>query len=368
MLIKHIIEALEQWAPPAYQESYDNAGLITGDPLAECTGVLCCLDVTEAVLNEALEKNLNMVVAHHPIVFRAIKQFSQKNLVNRILTKAIKQDLAIYAIHTNLDHVFTGINASLARKLNLASHSLSILEPKENLLAKLYTYVPETALDTVKQALFEAGGGVIGQYAECSFTVGGTGSFKPLAGSNPVIGQTNGETEFVAEQKLEIIFPAYLQHKMVSALQNAHPYEVAAFEVILLQNQHQLVGAGMIGRLNQTLNEVAFLQQVKADFQLLAIRHSAFINRPIRTVALCGGAGSFLINKAIKAGADVFVTADLKYHDYFEADGKILLVDIGHWESEISIIDEIAKFLNDKFLTFAVQKTAINTNSVHYLV
>ncbi len=366
MLIKEIILALEAWAPPAYQESYDNCGLITGSDQWNCTGAICTLDATEEVIDEAIENKCNLVLAHHPIVFSGLKKLSGNSYMERAIIKAIKKDIAIYAIHTNLDNINTGVNYKMANALGLKN--TTILLPKAQNICKLYTYVPITEAEMVKNALFEAGAGQIENYSECSFSTKGNGSFRPMAGSNPVVGTTGGPREMVEEVKLEMVFPAYLQSKIVKALHQAHSYEVPAYEVILLQNVNQTVGSGLIGELPKTINENEFLTHLKQSFGLKLIKHTAFLNKPIRTVAICGGSGSFLTSKAIGLGADAFITSDIKYHEFFDADKRILLADIGHWESEQYTIDLLNEFLQLKFPTFAVLKSGTITNPVSYFI
>ncbi|MEO7312341.1 MAG: Nif3-like dinuclear metal center hexameric protein [Chitinophagaceae bacterium] len=363
MVIDLIIKQLEIQAPPVYQETYDNAGLITGHASQECTGILCSLDCTEAIVEEAIEKNCNLIVAHHPIVFGGLKKINGNNYVERAVIKAIKNDIAIYATHTNLDNMIHGVSNRIADQLGLLERQ--VLAPKQGIIYKLSTYTPATHGEEIKQALFVAGAGRMGLYEECSFSTEGTGNFKPMAGSNPYAGAI-GKREIANEIKIEVIFPYYMQSKVLKALFQAHPYETVAYEVIKLENQHQEVGSGMIGRLPQTMEETAFLDMVKNSFGLSLVRHTRLLHKPIRNVAVCGGAGSFLIKKAIAAGADAYLTADIKYHEFFDADGKLVLADIGHWESEQFTIALLAEFLQDKFPTFAVLKTQVNTNPVNY--
>lgn len=368
MIIRDIIKELEKLAPPPYQESYDNSGLLTGDASATCTGVLCTLDCIETVVDEAIERECNLIVAHHPILFGAIKKITPRSYVERTIIKAIKNDIAIYAIHTNLDNMRAGVNAMMAKKLAVRENSISILAPKTGLIGKLYTYVPVNEAEKVRDALFESGAGSIGKYEECSFSSAGMGSFKPLEGSNPAIGEAGGGRELVPEQKVEVVFPYHILGQVVKALHLAHPYEVPAYEVLQLQNAHQDIGSGMLAELPHTMNEQEFLRHLQKAFNLTLVRHTPLLNRPVRTVALCGGAGSFLTKAAIAAGADAYITADIKYHEFFDADNQILLADIGHWESEQFTADLLANFLQDKFPTFAVLKTRELTNPVHYFV
>ncbi|MBM3921874.1 MAG: Nif3-like dinuclear metal center hexameric protein [Sphingomonadales bacterium] len=362
--IVDIIKVLEAWAPPALQESYDNVGLLTGDRSDRCTGVLCCLDVTEQVIDEALQKGCNLVVAHHPLIFRGIKKLSGGTGVERALIKAIKNELAIYAIHTNLDNVLSGVNGKIASLLSLQRSR--VLLPKETTLRKLVTYVPLQHTEPVRQALFDAGAGQIGNYSECSFSVAGEGTFMPGAAARPFVG-ANGQRHQEKENRLEVLFPVYLQGALLEALHKAHPYEEVAYELLPLDNANHTLGAGLVGELAEPVEEAVFLTQLAHRFGARPVRHSPLLGRPIRRVALCGGAGSFLIPNALSAGADIFITADLKYHDFFLADGRMILADIGHFESEQFTIELLADNLAEKFHNFAVLKTSINTNPVNYL-
>ncbi|MFM7646090.1 MAG: Nif3-like dinuclear metal center hexameric protein [Sphingomonadales bacterium] len=362
--IVEVIQELESWAPLVLQESYDNAGLLTGHRQQICTGVLCCLDVTEPILDEALNRGCNLIVAHHPLIFGGVKKLSGDSGLERTLIKAIKKDLAIYAIHTNLDNVSSGVNGKIASLLKL--RHTRVLLPKEGSLQKLITYAPLAHAEQVRQALFEAGAGQIGGYSDCSFSAEGEGTFKAGAGTQPFAG-TLGERHTEKEKRIEVIYPSYLQASLLHALKRAHPYEEVAYDLIPLVNSHQELGAGLVGELEHPVDERSFLQNLAQVFGAGQLRHSALLGKPIQRVALCGGAGSFLISKALYAGADLFLTADLKYHDFFLADNKLVLADIGHFESEQFTIELIADRLAEKFLNFAVLKTSISTNPVNYL-
>jgi len=365
MQIAEIIALLESVAPPSLQEHYDNAGLLTGNAGWPCTGALCTLDATEEVIKEAVQQNCNLVVAHHPIIFGGLKKINGKNYVEKAVITAIKNDIAIYAIHTNLDNVLAGVNGMMAGKLGLVN--TRILAPKEATLKKLYTFVPLEQAEQVRAALFAAGGGHIGNYNECSFGVEGTGTFKGGEDTNPFVGKP-GERHYEKELKVEVIFPSYLQAPVVKALLAAHPYEEVAYDVVDLANAHPRIGSGLVGELPEPMPETAFLTLLKQSFNLSLIRHTALLGRPVKKVALCGGAGSFLVSKALASGADVYVTADMKYHEFFDANDRIVIADIGHFESEQFTIDLLAAILREKFPTFAVLKTAVKTNPVHYFV
>lgn len=364
MQIHELTRYMEQLAPLAYQESYDNAGLIVGDSSAEITNVLITLDATEAVVDEALAKGCNLIVAHHPIVFRGLKKLNGCNYVERVVIKALRNDVAIYASHTNLDNVTGGVNFHIAERLGL--QNVRILAPKSQVLTKLVVFVPETDLPAVLNAVYEAGAGRIAAYDHCSFRVGGTGTFRPLTGANPAVGQA-GQDETVSEQRLEVLLPTYLEGVVVAAMHRAHPYEVPAYDLYPLNNANQTVGSGIVGELpGDGLSEDAFLPYLKERMAVNVIRHTALRNKSVRRVAVCGGAGSFLLSDALRAGADAFVTADYKYHEFFDADGRLVICDIGHYESEVFTKDMIHGYLSQKFRTFALILSETDTNPVRY--
>ncbi len=365
MTIANIIATLEQVAPTAYQESYDNCGLLTGNASWQCTGVLCTLDATEAVILEAVAKGCNLIVAHHPIVFSGLKKITGKTYVEQTIITAIKNDVGIYAIHTNLDSVLDGVNGKIAETIGLVN--TQILLPKQNALTKLFTYVPHSYLDAVREAIFNAGAGNIGNYSACSFSVEGVGTFKAADGTNPFVGKI-GKRHEEREMKLEVIFPNYLSAKVVAALQTAHPYEEVAYDIVPLANAFTTVGSGLIGELPEPMAEVDFLQHIKTVFGLKVIKHTALLGKPINKVAVCGGAGSFLIGNAKAAKADIYITSDIKYHEFFDAENKLIIADIGHWESEQFTPDLLNAILQLKFPTFAVLKSEVVTNPVGYFV
>jgi dinuclear metal center YbgI/SA1388 family protein len=364
MKIAEIIQTIEEFAPISYQESYDNAGLIVGDKLSYCTGVLICLDAIEAVIDEAIDKKCNLVIAHHPIVFSGLKKITGRNYIERVIIKAIKNDIAIYACHTNLDNVKLGVNNVIADKLGLINRK--ILEPKIGILKKLYTYVPAENKDNLLNALFAVNAGNIANYSECSFSVDGVGTFKGNNNSNPVVGEKNIRST-APESKIEIIFPNYLESKIISTLKENHPYEEVAYEVISLDNSYQDVGSGMVGELENPIAEIDFLHFIKDKMQTKCIRHTSLRNKPIERVALCGGAGSFLLQNAIAQNADIFITGDFKYHQFFDADNQIVIADIGHYESEQFTSQLFNNIISEKFPTFAVRISGINTNPVNYI-
>jgi dinuclear metal center YbgI/SA1388 family protein len=364
MLIQDIIQVIENFAPRSLQESYDNAGLIVGDPKAAVSKVLLCLDTTEAVLEEAKQKGCNLIIAHHPIVFKGIKQLNGKNYVERVIIEAIKNDVAIFVAHTNLDHVRQGVSAQMAAQLGLIN--TQVLSPKEGILHKLVTYVPHAHVQRVQEALYTAGAGNVGKYSNCSFTAPGKGYFKGSDDSNPFIG-TPGVTQEVEEQRLELVFPNYLQGAVLAALKQAHPYEEVAFDVLELKQAWNEVGAGLVGELPEAMEEMAFLTWVKSQFKTGCVRYTALRGKPIKRVAVCGGSGSFLLSKALRSGADAYITADFKYHEFFDAENQLVIVDVGHFESEQFVVDLFYHILTENFRNFAPLKSTINTNPVNYL-
>ena len=363
MKIREIIFELETRAAPVLQEGYDNSGLLTGDASWDCKGILCNLDCTEQIVEEAIKKNCNLIVAHHPIIFGGLKKITGKNYVEKTVIAAIKNDIAIYAIHTNLDNVIDGVNSKLAEKLGLLNRT--VLAPKTSILKKLYTFVPVEHAEKVKDAIFKGGGGHIGNYSECSFSLEGTGTFKGEVGTNPYVGQP-GKRHEEKEVKVEVIFPSWIEQEIVDALIKSHPYEEVAYDIVGLDNKHSGIGSGIIGNLPKAIKEQEFLTLLKKQFGLSVVRHTRLLKTNIQKVALCGGAGSFLVSKALSAGADAYVTADMKYHEFFDANDRILICDIGHYESEQFTIDLLADLLQQKFPTFAVLKPDHSTNPVYY--
>ena len=364
MKAQDIISFLEGWAPPSLQESYDNSGLIVGDPNTEVTGILINLDCTEAVVDEAIASNCNMVVAHHPIVFQGLKRFNGSNYVERTVIKAIKNDVLVYAIHTNLDNVSSGVNRMIGEKLGL--ENLKILAPRSGVLCKLVTYIPTEHLEAVRQAIFDAGAGHIGNYDQCSFNLDGTGTFRGGDGADPFVGEV-GKFQQESEVRFETILPTYLKGKVLTALLSAHPYEEVAFDIYPLSNSWNEVGSGMLGELAEPMTRADFLNHVKDRLDVPALRFTECSHQTIRKVAFCGGSGSFLIGAAKAKNADVFITSDIKYHQFFDGEDELMLVDIGHHENEQFTSDLIHAKLKENFPTFAVRLSDTSTNPIKYL-
>lgn len=363
MLLQELTQFLDQKIPKSFQESYDNVGLLVGDLNSEVSGVLITLDVTEEVVNEAINKGVNVIVAHHPLIFKPLKKVTSQGLVERTVFLAIQNGISIYAAHTNLDHVDFGVNARFAAKLGLSD--VKILAPKASLLKKLVVFVPEDKTDDLVQALSKSGAGNIGNYSECSFRVSGTGTFKPSEKANPTIGSIN-QLEKVEEHRLEMIFPAFLESVLLKTIRENHPYEEVAFYISELENEWQEVGAGAIGFLKEPMSVPDFLHFVKEKMKTGVIRHTNFDVKKIHKVAICGGSGSFLLKNAIQSGADAFLTGDVKYHDFFEADRKLLYADIGHFESEQFTNEIFFEILSEKFPNIALILSSTPTNPVHY--
>lgn len=363
MKIQDIINVLEEMAPTAYAEDFDNVGLLLGDKNETCTGVLVCHDALENVIDEAIATNCNLVVCFHPILFSGLKKITGKNYVERTVLKAIKNDIAIFAVHTALDNHKNGVNKIMCDALGLKNSK--ILVPKQQFIKKLTTYTTPENVEQVKQALFNAGAGAIGDYNECSFTSEGTGSYRGNENTNPTVG-TVGELMHEKEIKIEVIFEKHLQNQILNTLFKAHVYEQVAYQIVTLDNQHQDIGLGMIAEFETPMSEQNFLQFVKDNMQCGGIRHSALLNKQIKRVAVLGGSGSFAIAAAINQNADAFLTADLKYHQFYEAENKLLLCDIGHFESERYTKNYIFDYITKKLRNFAIILSQENTNPVKY--
>ena len=363
MKVQDITSFLEKIAPPSLQETYDNAGLITGNANWECTGIITALDATEAVVLEAIEKKCNLIVAHHPIIFSGLKKINGKNYVEQTIITAIKNDIGIYAIHTNLDNVLQCVNGKIADALGLINRE--VLLPKNNVLKKLFTFVPIEHAEKVRNAIFAAGGGQISNYSECSFNTEGTGTYRSGEGTNPFTGKI-GERHAEPEIKMEMIFPGWLEKAICNAMITAHPYEEVAYDIMALDNTSQQIGSGLIGELAKPVSEGVLLSDIKEKFNISVIKHTVLTGRQVKKIALCGGAGSFLIGAASAAGVDFYISSDIKYHEFFNANGRLVIADIGHYESEQFTIALLSEFLQQKFPTFAVLKTGVVTNPVNY--
>ncbi len=362
--LHEIISFIEQQFPPQVQESYDNSGLITGDRNQEISGALLTIDITENVIQEAIDKKCNLIIAHHPIIFRPLKSLTGRNYIERTVIKAIKNDIAIYAAHTSVDNSYNGLNKIICDKLSVKN--TKILEPTPDLVLKLTTFVPEKHEENIKKAIFEAGAGTIGNYDYCSFSAHGTGTFRANENTNPFVGK-KGEIHHEKETRIETIFPAFLQSKIISALINAHPYEEPAYDIYPLKNNHQKFGAGIIGELPQPVDETEFLLKIKKELNVHTLKHSKLKGKKIKKVAVCTGAGNFLMYKAISQRADIFISAEFKYNQYLDAINEIIIADAGHYETEIFIKNIFYELLTKNFTNFAVEFAEKFSNPVKSL-
>lgn len=362
--IREVIEVLEKFAPLQYQESYDNSGLLLGNSLTLVKGVLLSLDVTEKVVDEAIVLGANLIICHHPVIFGTLKSITGKSATEKIVIKCIKNDIAVYAAHTNIDNNYKGVSYKMAEKLNLEKIQPLVTSPGQ--LLKLVTFIPEDHVKKVQDAIFEAGAGQIGNYDSCSFNINGTGTFRPGEGTNPFVGEIN-EFHKEPEVRFETILPQHLRNAAVDALLKAHPYEEVAYDLYPLSNLNPLTGAGAVGFLPNEEDEEQFFVRLKEVFSCKAVRLSAFLNRKIKKVAVCGGSGYSFLKHAIASKADVYITADIKYHQFAEAEDKIIIADIGHYESEQFILEVFYEILLKNFSKFAVCFTKVNTNPINYL-
>lgn len=364
MKAAEVIRFLEELAPPSLQESYDNSGLLVGDNQTEVKGILVSLDCTEDVVDDAISQGCNLIVSHHPIVFIGLKRLNGKNYIERTVMKAIKNDVLLYAIHTNLDNVLDGVNQKFAEQLGLTN--TKILSPKKERLKKVVTYCPTEYADKVRTAMCDAGAGKIGNYDQCSFNTDGTGTFRGNENTNPFVGN-KGDVHREAEVRIETVVPDFAVKSVLKAMQEAHPYEEVAFDVYPMENIWKEVGSGMVGDLPEEMDALEFLKSLKTSMKTNCVRYTLPHKENVKRIAICGGSGSFLLGNAISAGADVFITGDFKYHQFFDAENRIIIADIGHYESEQFTIQLLADKLEQKFPTFAPRLTRVKTNPINYL-
>ncbi len=364
MTVQDVIHHLEDWAPLVYAEDFDNVGLLVGNKESNVSGILVTLDTLETVIDEAIEKKCNLIVSFHPIIFSGLKKLTGKTYVERTVMKALKHDISIFAIHTALDNALIGVNDMICEKLGLTNRK--ILIPQSETIKKLTTYVPIEETETLRNALFDSGAGSIGNYEKCSFNIEGEGTYKGNENSNPILGE-KGQIQHENETQISIIFPKHIESKVLEALFKVHIYEEVAYEITTLENKNHNIGMGMIGELEQARDCNSFLGEVKSKMNASIIKHSALTKKAIKKVAVLGGSGSFAISAAKSAGADIFITSDLKYHDFFQAENSIVLADIGHYESEQYTKNLIVSYLSKKITNFAIILSTTNTNPVKYL-
>ncbi len=364
MIVKEVTAVLEELAPLAYAEDFDNVGLLVGSYTQEVSGILVTLDTLENVVDEAIVNKCNLIISFHPIIFSGLKRITGSSYVERVVIKAIQNNVAIYSMHTALDNSSEGVNAKICEVLDILNPK--ILIPQKNTIKKLTTYAPIHESEQLTNTLFEAGAGTIGNYSNCSFTNQGIGSFKADKHAKPTIG-TIGETHFEKEAQINITFSAGVEKEVMQALFKNHPYEEVAYEVITLENANQDIGMGMVGALKKPMGETAFLKLVQQKMKASGIRHSKLLNKNIEKVAVLGGSGAFAIQAAKAAGADIFITADVKYHQFYEADDKIVIADIGHFETEQFTKNLLVDYLTKKIPNFAIRLSESITNPIKYL-
>ena len=364
MIVQDVINHLEELSPLAYAEDFDNVGLLVGDQDTPITGILVTLDTLETVVDEAIENNCNLIISFHPIIFKGLKKVTGRSYVERVIIKAIKYDIAIFSMHTALDNALQGVNDMICRQIGLVNRQ--ILIPQSGTIKKLTTYAPKKEADKLREALFNVGAGNIGNYNDCSFNTEGIGTFNGNKNSNPSVGQ-KGNIHFEEEIQISVTFAKHLESKILQTLFKTHSYEEVAYQVVTLENKNQHIGMGMIGELVKPMEEISFLKHLKQKMNTECIRHSILLGKTIKRVAILGGSGSFAIEAAIGKKADVFITADLKYHDFFKAEKDIILADIGHYESEQYTKSLLVTFLTKKITNFAIILSKTNTNPVNYL-
>ena len=364
MTVNDIAKILEELAPLAYAEDFDNVGLLVGNPNMEVTGALVTLDTLENVVDEAIEKKYNLIVSFHPIIFKGLKKLTGSNYVERVVLKAITHNIAIYSMHTALDNCKLGVNAKICEVLGIKKPE--ILIPKKGTIKKMVTYAPIANADTVKSALYAAGAGEIGKYSNCSYSLEGVGSFKAGNEANPTVGSI-GEIHFEKETQINVIFSFEKEKDILKALFNSHPYEEVAYEILTLENTNQDMGMGMVGTLADEMEEKEFLQHVKKKMNASVVRHSKLLGKKVKRVAVLGGSGAFAISAAKGAKADIFISADFKYHDFFQAESQLVLADIGHFETEQFTKDLLVDYLTKKIPNFAFSLSESITNPIKYL-
>lgn len=365
MTVNEVVGDLKKIIPLSQAEDYDNVGLLCGNPDREVSGILVCHDALEIVVDEAIAKNINFIVAFHPIIFSGLRSITGKNYVEKAVLKALENKIAIYAIHTAFDNDYFGVNYRICEELGLKNQK--VLMPKKQGLHQLNVFVPRDFSEKVKNALFGARAGNIGFYDECSFAVSGSGTFRPIEGADPFSGKI-GIRENADEVMISVIYESYKKNQIITAMKSAHPYEEVAYQIIQLENENQFLGLGRFGEFEEAMDEDQFLTFVKDKFNLKAIRHSDFINKKIKRVGVLGGSGASGIGAAISQKCDAYLTGDLKYHDYFQGDGKMLTCDIGHFESEQFVTEHLVDILSQKFTIFAVSKSTEKTNPVNYFL
>ncbi len=366
MRCSEIITYFEEWAPKEISWQRDNVGLQVGSFEREVKNILISLDFTDRVLDDAIKKRCNLIITHHPFLFNPLRKIdTSKDRKSILLEKLIKNDITLYSAHTNLDFTKEGVSFQLARKLKLKN--ISFLVNLKSNQYKIIVFVPADAVDKVAQAIFNAGGGIIGQYSHCSFRTPGVGTFFGSEKTNLAVGKKIS-FEKIDEVKLEVLVNSWKQHKVISAMIKSHPYEEVAYDVIPVENSNVNYGSGAVGELENPISPGDFLNHVVRNLKIKNFRYTKGKNSKIRRVAVCGGSGSDLIRDAVNQNADAFITADLKYHTFQDYEGKIMLVDAGHYETEIHSLDEVKRrltnFLHERNSKVKIFKYSGSTNPI----
>ncbi|MBP5687674.1 MAG: Nif3-like dinuclear metal center hexameric protein [Muribaculaceae bacterium] len=363
MKVKEITDAIEAVAPLYLQESWDNSGMQVGDQDSEVTGVVLCTDVREEIVDEAIERGANMIISHHPLLFRGLKKIVGRSYQERIVAKAIKNDITIYCAHTNMDSAVGGVNFKMAEKLGMTG--VRVLDPQQGTQRKIVVFVPTEAVAMVEKAMCDAGAGRLGNYDNCTYSMNGEGHYRALDGAEPWAGKV-GEKHSEPEVRLEVLVHKALCGRVVAAMIKAHPYEEPAFDIIALENGDKYAGLGVIGDV-EPQDARGFLEKVKNAFEVEAVRYSGNLDRQVRRVAMCGGAGADFIGLAMSQGADVYITGDMKYHEFQGNEERIILADIGHYESEHYTKEIFYDIISKKNPNFAVDFAKSEKNQVKYL-
>ena len=363
MKVKEITDAIESMAPLHLQESWDNAGMQVGNPNSEVTGILLCTDVREETVDEAIERGFNMIISHHPLLFRGLKKIVGRTYQERVVAKAIKHDITIYCAHTNMDSARGGVNFKMAEKLGLKN--VSVLDPQQGTLLKVVVFVPMSHVTQVETAMCDAGAGHLGDYDNCSYKLEGIGQYRPLEGAHPVAGEV-AELHSEPETRIEVLVNKALCGRVVAAMLKAHPYEEPAFDIIALENEDSYSGLGVIGDI-EPQDAKAFLERVKTAFEVVTLRYSGDLDRRVSRIAMCGGAGAEFIGKALALGADVYITGDMKYHEFQGNEDRIIIADIGHYESEHYTKEIFYDVIQKKNPNFAVDFAKSEKNQVKYI-
>ncbi|HUN66397.1 MAG TPA: Nif3-like dinuclear metal center hexameric protein [Bacteroidota bacterium] len=367
MVLRDIDRLLEEWAPKALAWEGDNVGIQIGNPSGKIRTILLALDLTDEVVREAVRRRADLVMTHHPLLFRPPRALRTDDRTGRLALALARNNIALHALHTNLDFAPGGVSHALAKELGL--DRIATLQPLTGQFQKIVVFVPLSHSDAVMEAMAGEGAGRIGNYDRCSFRTAGSGTFRPLSGARPYTGSA-GVLEQVGEERIEMIVPRWKSGRVIEAMRRVHPYEEVAFDLFDLATEVTGYGAGAVGSLPRAMTLRGFLAHVRRRLGTPHLRYAGRPERPVRTVAVCGGSGGEYLPAALRAGADAFVTADLRYHTFQGCDGALALIDAGHYETEVVVLRHLRAYLKSRpeIRTGGVKVfvTAQNTNSVHY--